>query len=103
MIPPNPPYRYCGDVFPRERRLRASAGNWVGSGRNLRPGSGPAQTCLRAMVVWLVLFRVESCFGLLFFCRTRAGPKKPAHIPSTTQSYERVYKIGRITSGGPWA
>jgi hypothetical protein len=31
-----------------------------------------------------ILFRVGPCFGLLFSGRARAGPKSPAHIPSTS-------------------
>jgi hypothetical protein len=30
-----------------------------------------------------ILFRVGPYFGLLFSGRARAGPKSPAHIPST--------------------
>jgi hypothetical protein len=31
-----------------------------------------------------ILFRVGPCFGLIFSARARAGPKSPAHIPSTS-------------------
>jgi hypothetical protein len=56
-------------VVPGARRT----GNW-----------GPAQARLRAVLARPILFRVVSCFGLLFSGRARAGPKSPAHIPSTS-------------------
>jgi hypothetical protein len=49
-----------------------------------------------------ILFRVGPCFGLLFSGRARAGPKSPAHIPSTSYgcvAWGGIYPTQRLREG----
>jgi hypothetical protein len=45
------------------------------------------------MIVWPILFRVGSCFGVMFLGRARAGPKRSTHISSTKHG-GRVHVVG---------